>query len=235
MHVTLDHIEDIARNIKTFWFKPDRPVRYTAGQFTAISLPLKRPDERGVRHWFTISSSPTQPMIGITTKFTPDHGSTFKSALQDLKPGDRLVLSDPMGDFVLPQDKTIPLLFVAGGIGITPMHSMIRWLDHTGETRPIQLAYSVRDESELAFRDLFESHPLEFVPIVTEPKPGWSGETGMLSAERILSFEHAQDPRSLIYLAGPEPMVEQFVDELQRLGVPYHRLVTDYFPGYKSI
>jgi ferredoxin-NADP reductase len=234
MHVTLDHIEDIASNIKTFRFRPDQPVRYTAGQFTAISLPLEQPDERGRRHWFTISSAPTEPLIGVTTKFTPAQGSTFKSALQSLKPGDELDLSDPMGDFVLPQDKTAPLLFVAGGIGITPMHSMIKWLNDTGQKRPLHLIYSVRNEAEMVFRELFEKHPMKFTPIVTEPTGSWQGETSPLTPERILD-QAGSEPRTLIYIAGPEPMVETFVAELQRLGVPNHRLVTDYFPGYHTI
>src|SRR5687767_16013481 len=110
MNVTFDHIEDIAANIKTFWFKPERPVRYTAGQFTEIYLPHPNADERGQKHWFTVSSSPTDPMVSITTKFALDRSSTFKQTLRALEPGTKLHLADPMGDFVLPKDKNIPLV-----------------------------------------------------------------------------------------------------------------------------
>lgn len=232
--MTLEYIEDVAKHIKTFWFRPDKPARYVAGQFTQIQLPLAHPDERGVRHWFTLSSSPTEELIGITTKFAAGKGSTFKHALQDFKPGDELDLIEPIGDFVLPKDKTIPLLFVAGGIGVTPMRSMIKWLTDVHEKREIQLLYSVRGHEELAFTDLFKSYDMQFTPIVTEPDDQWAGETGMLSAERIL--KHAgSDPRTLIYVSGPEPMVERFVEDFKSLGVPSHRLVTDYFPGYRGI
>lgn len=231
MRVKLEHIEDVAHTVRTFWFRPDQPVDYTAGQFTQVHLPLLKPDIRGTKHWFTISSSPTEELIGLTTKFTAKEGSEFKKALQALKPGAELALADPMGDFVLPKDPSIPLLFVAGGIGVTPYRSMIKWLHDMGQRRDIHLLYSVRDARELAFSDLFTEYGLRLSPVVTEPHASWDGATGLLSAGQI--FEHiGSDQRTLVYVAGPEPMVETFVKELQQLGVPQHRLVTDYFPGY---
>ena len=154
MQVTFDHAEDIALHIKTFWFKPDKPVRYVAGQFTEIRLPIANPDERGDKHWFTLSSSPTEPLLGITTKFTPKHGSAFKRALAALKPGTHLALAEPMGDFVLPLDTSIPLVFVAAGMGITPVRSMIKWLHDSGQKRSIHLIYKVPTTRELAFSNL---------------------------------------------------------------------------------
>lgn len=234
MDVTLEYVTDEAHRIKTFWFRPERPVRHVAGQFTQLQLPMEQADERGDKHWFTISSSPSEELLGITSKFAPD-GSAFKSVLQNLEPGTRLTLAEPMGDFVLPKDKSIPLLFVAGGIGITPYRSMIKWLADSGERRDVHLVHSVRDVRELAFRKLFESHESKFTPVVTEPSAEWSGETGMLSAERIMRLAGHQGDRTLVYMAGPEPMVEQFADELRRLGLPGHRLVSDYFHGYSAV
>jgi ferredoxin-NADP reductase len=234
MNVVFDHVEDTATNIRTFWFKPDRPVRYTAGQFTEIYLPHPNADERGVRHWFTLSSSPTDPLLSITTKFATDRSSTFKQTLRALEPGTPLHLADPMGDFVLPKDPSIPLLFVAGGIGVTPMHSMIKYLEDTGEHRQITLLYAAMHENELAFTELFEHANITFIPIIKEPQPGWQGETGTLSVERILKAV-GTSPDTLIYLSGPEPMVEAFVDGLKAQGMNKHRLVTDYFPGYTQV
>ena len=69
MQIILDHTEDIAENIKTFWFVPKKPMDYIAGQFIEMTLPHDHPDERGQKHWFTLSSSPTEPLISITNKF----------------------------------------------------------------------------------------------------------------------------------------------------------------------
>src|SRR5690348_14324223 len=143
MNVVFDHSEPTAANIRTFWFKPERPVQYTAGQFTELYLPHDNADNRGQRRWFTVSSSPTDAMLSITTKYAGDQSSTFKKTLFSLKDGTPLKLADPMGDFVLPKDKTIPLVFVAGGIGVTPMHSMIKYLNDTHEKRTIHLIYAV--------------------------------------------------------------------------------------------
>lgn len=234
MEVHLDHIETVAKNIKTFWFKPEKPVRYVAGQFTEFRLPLDKADERGTKHWFTLSSSPTEQLLGITTKFTPEAGSRFKDFLAHLTIGAKLSLSEPMGDFVLPKDKSIPLLFIAAGIGVTPMRSMVKWLADTSEKRDIHLVYAARTSKEFAFTDLFKAYPLKFTPIVTETDKDWHGETGMLTSERIMKFAETQ-AEPLVYISGPEPMVEQFVKELPALGIDKHRLVTDYFPGYENV
>ncbi len=233
MNVTFDHTEPVARNIQTFWFKPERPVRYIAGQFTEIYLPHDDPDDRGIRRWFTLSSSPTDGMVSITTKHASDQSSTFKTDLWRLEPGTLLKLADPMGDFVLPKDKSIPIVFVAGGMGITPMHSMVKWLKDNDERRQIHLLYAVTEEDELAFTGLFRDYPLEFTPIVKNPTGKWNGLTGSLSSGRVL--ELAPDDGNIIYyLSGPEPMVETFYKEMKQKGIPDERLVTDYFPGYQQ-
>src|ERR1700722_16878985 len=146
MQVFFDHSAPEADNIKTFYFRPEKPVHYTAGQFIELTIPHKNPDKRGIKHWFTLSSPPTDELLSITTKFAGDQSSSFKKALFKLKPGTELRMADPMGDFVLPKLIQTPLIFVAGGIGITPFHSMLSWLAATGEVRPIKLLYAVRVE-----------------------------------------------------------------------------------------
>jgi glycine betaine catabolism B len=233
MRVTFDHAQNEAPNIKTFFFRPESPVRYTAGQFIELFLPHDNPDERGIKHWFTLSSSPSQELLSITTKLA-EKSSSFKRTLQALKPGDEVRMVEPMGDFVLPKDVTRPLVFVAGGIGITPMHSMIQWLHDNNEQRDITLIYAASTEDQLVFRDLFSSYKLKFIPILSQPSTDWTGETGKLDAARILRLI-PKTSNSLIYLSGPEPMVETFVDDLEKAGIDKRRLVTDYFPGYVEI
>jgi ferredoxin-NADP reductase len=234
MYASLERVEDIARNIKTFWFKPEVRIEYVAGQFTELFLPHDNPDARGQKHWFTISSSPTDnPLFSITTKFADDRSSTFKQTLHNLKPGVRLQFAEPMGDFVLPKDKRIPLLFVVGNIGITPVHSMLKYLSDTGEERLVKLLYNVPTEADIAFRDLFEHYPtMQFHPILTRPSHTWTGETGRVDISRIV---RAADPHTLIYLSGPEPMVETLNNGLKAAGIPGRRLITDFFHGYRAV
>jgi ferredoxin-NADP reductase len=220
MIVTVDHIEDIASHIKTFWFKPEHPVRYEAGQFIELTIQHDNPDDRGIRRWFTLSSSPTDELLSITTKLA-DKPSSFKQHLFALQPGDSITMSDTMGDFVLPKDKNAPLIFVGGGIGVTPIHSMVKYLSDTNQQRTTHLLYAAHSTEEIAFKDLFDTAVTK-TQYITDKQ---------LSSQDILAvIKEYTNP--IVYLSGPEEMVEVFFAELKEAGVPSSRLVTDYFPGY---
>lgn len=226
MKVILDHTEVVAKNVQTFWFKAEQPVRYIAGQFIEMYLPHDNPDERGQKHWFTLSSSPTEKLIAITTKHATGQVSTFKQALFGMKPGDEATISEPMGDFVLPKDKSIPLVFVAGGIGITPMRSMVKLLMDTNEQRGVHIIYAAKTADELVFRELFETYnaKLDFL---------LSSEGKRLGAELVLELT-GNNPSQLIYVSGPEPMVETLEAGLKGVGIKPEKLVLDFFPNYPA-
>lgn len=234
MKAIFDHTRDEAANIRTFFFKPEKPVHYTAGQYTELTLPHKHPDNRGVRRWFTLSSAPENEFLTITTKHAGEKGSSFKKALWDLRPGTEVHMAEPMGDFVLPKLIQTPLVFVAGGIGLTPFHSMAEWLAATGETRPIKFIYGVRSEDEIIFQDTFQQAGIEPVIVVSDPSPAWGGERGRLTADLILGLEKPSDD-TLLYISGPEPMVEALEKDLRKAGVRKDRLVGDFFPNYTGI
>ncbi len=221
-----------AENIRTFRFKPEHPVDYIAGQYTELFLPHENADDRGIKRWFTISSAPFDEYLTITTKFS-DPSSTFKQQLLKLKPGDEVNLAEPMGDFVLPKDNAIPLIFVAGGIGITPYHSMLSWLAQNSEHRTIRLLYAVNNEDEIIFQDTFNKAAAHTTLVVNHPSDEWGGERGLITADHILKLTEP-DKDTLIYISGPEPMVETLEKDLTKLGIPKTRLVTDFFPNYTS-
>lgn len=235
MQVTFVRSESEAANIRTLYFKPDKPVHYTAGQYTELHVPHKDTDERGDKRWFTLSSSPEDEFLSITTKYAGDgKSSSFKKALFKLKPGTVLEAAEPMGDFVLPKLIQTPLIFVAGGIGITPFHSMLKWLSDTVEERPIKLLYGVRSEDEIIFQDTFRSASVEPVIVVGEPSDAWGGERGRLSAESVLGLEKPSED-TLVYISGPEPMVQALAKDLHKAGLARSQIVTDEFPNYDAI
>lgn len=233
MNVIFREAKDEAENIKTFYFEPPKPVDYTAGQFIEMYLPHKNADERGEKHWFTLSSSPTDKLLSITTKFAGDKTSTFKKKLFSLEPGAEVSLSDPMGDFVLPKLMQTPMVWVAGGIGITPFHSMMQWIASTGEKRDIQFLYGVNNEDEIVFQDTMRAAHVEPTIVVGNPSPEWGGQTGRISAELILGLTKPTED-TLIYVSGPEPMVEALEKSLKKAGIHKNQLVLDFFPNYEN-
>jgi ferredoxin-NADP reductase len=234
MKAVFDHSQDEAANIRTFYFKPERPLRYTAGQYAQLTLPYVHPDDRGQKRWFTLSSSPTEELVSVTTKFAEKKSSSFKKHLFKLEPGAELAISDPMGDFVLPKLIQTPLVFVAGGIGITPFRSILGWLAATGGQRPIKLLYGVHNEDEIIAQDVFDRAKQHATIVVSDPTAAWGGERGQLTAELILGLEKPSEG-TLVYVSGPEPMVEALEKDLRQAGLPKHQLVLDFFPNYTII
>lgn len=233
MKAALHHIHDEADNIRTFYFKPEKPVHYTAGQFAEWRLEHANPDKRGAKRWFTISSSPADEYVTITTKHASKKGSSFKKALFGMQPGEEINMSDPMGDFVLPKLIQTPLVFVAAGIGITPIHSILSWLASTKEERDIKLLYGVSNEDEIIFQETFDKAGVKPTIVVSDPTPAWGGERGRLAAELILGLEKPSED-TLIYVSGPEPMVEVLEKDLKKVGIKKSQLVLDFFPNYDS-
>ncbi|MDL2342030.1 MAG: FAD-dependent oxidoreductase [Patescibacteria group bacterium] len=233
MQITFNHFEDNTPSCRTFYFTPEQPFAYTAGQFIELTLPHDNPDKRGIKRWFTLSSSPPQARLSITTKFAANGGSSFKAALQELKPGTQLTMSSPMGDFVLPKMIQTPLVFVAGGIGITPFLSMFKWLKDTGEQRPIRFLQAVSNEDEIGFQDVLDGARQHATIVVSQPSAAWGGERGHLSADLILGLEPPTKD-SLFYISGPETLVETLATDLAAAGLDKHQIVGDYFPNYPA-
>jgi ferredoxin-NADP reductase len=227
MKARLERIDPVTDSTRTFWFAPERRYRYIAGQYAELVLPHEHMDARGNRRWFTLSSSPSEPLLGMTVKFHPK-GSSFKQTLSALQPGDEVLLTDPLGDFVLPRDASIPLVFVAAGIGITPFRSMVQYLTDRNELRQIQLVYITRNPAGMAFLPLLTSYPgLQILPIHTQQNEAQYRPT----AEDI--FKKIGDTAGKrIYLSGPQLLIETLWADMQNRGIHRDQLLLDYFPGY---
>lgn len=219
--VTLSRQEQLTDDIFSFWFAADIKPRYTAGQFTEIYLPHDNPDSRGQKRWFTLSSSPGEELLAITTRINKTTGSRFKQKLSSLKPGDKFLIAEPMGDFVLPITTDTPITFITAGIGITPVRSMIKSLIETGQTRDINLLHIISKPEDAVFSDIFNSYKMKYQKI----------SRAELDLEQIIKDSN-QDRGGLIYLSGPEQMVEDLNKDLIQKGVSPNRLVNDYFHGY---
>ncbi len=227
----------IASGTCDFIFQPDRKLNFRPGQYLEWTLAHGRPDARGNRRYFTIASSPTEDEIRMGVKFYPEP-SSYKKCLQDMEPGAAIVASQLAGDFVMPNDKDRKLVFIAGGIGITPFRSMIKYLLDRGEKRPIILLYSNKHEDDIAYKDLLDEAErrlgIRTAHALTETDripAGWRGHRGMIDADMIMN-EVPDFKERLFYLSGPHAMVTAFEETLKRLGARREQIKTDFFPGF---
>lgn len=227
----------VAANTEMFVFESEKQLIFKAGQFLEWTLAHPHPDSRGIRRYFTIASSPTEPEIILVTKFAPQ-SSSFKKALQVFKPGDEVVVSNREGEFTMPSKTGQSLVFIAGGIGITPFRSMIKYLLDTNlKDFKISLLYSNKTEQDIAFRDLFDEARrrlgIKIVYTLTEnTSDQWPGRKGFI--DEVMIKEEITDWRSAIfYVSGPEPMVKTFEKMLAGMGVRRRYIKRDYFPGYE--
>ena len=217
----------VTPDVYDFVFIPDRQLKFKAGQYLEWTISAVRADSRGNRRYFTIASSPTESKIHMGVKFYPEP-STFKRSLDSMNVGDMIVASQLAGDFVLPNDAKQKLVFIAGGIGITPFRSMIKYLLDTGQPRDVVLLYSGKTQADHAYRDIFdaarEQLGINTIYVATDT-------SGFITAEMIRKEIPDFNERTF-YISGPRSMVVAFEDALKNLGVSRNHIKTDFFPGF---
>lgn len=229
--------EKITPNTIDFIFKAGRHVSFKPGQYMEWTLPHKNPDLRGNRRYFTLASSPTEDSIRLGIKFY-SKGSSFKKAMLSLDEHTSLAAGQLGGDFTMPKDQSKKLVFIAGGIGITPFRSMAKYMLDTNQKRKITLIYSVTNVDDFAYMDIFskaeEQKILKLVRTITGAKvapSNWHGQTGAVNARMITN--QVPDYRDrLFYISGSHSFVSSVQDTLSNIGVPRHQIKTDFFPGY---
>jgi len=223
-------IEVIQRtpDVKSVRFEKPRGFSYLAGQYVVLTLgdssdPMKKP--------FTLSSSPTEGFLEITKKLT---GHPFSNALADLKPGDQVSINGPFGEFTF-REEYMNIGMLSGGIGITPLRSMIKYLVDKKLNASIILLYSNSSENDIAFREELEDaqrkNPnIKIIDTITRPGPDWQGVTGRINAEMVKKFIPDYRERTF-FTCGPVKMVDSMVSLLKELEIPEKQIKREIFPG----
>ncbi len=142
----------IAKDTYEFVFKKPAGFSFQAGQYLEWMLPHSKPDNRGVRRYFTIASAPEDSRVRVAMK-VGEQRSSFKDALMKLDSGSFVIASQLGGDFVLPRDVATKVGFIAGGIGITPFRSQIQSMVETGRYHDTALYYCVQTKDEIAYQE----------------------------------------------------------------------------------
>lgn len=220
-------------NIKSFRFPiRTKGVRYRPGQFFFITIKVK--GEEAIHH-FSFSSSPTETgYIEFTKRITP---SDFSQELNVMTPGAWANLRGPEGTFTLPR-KQRRLAFLSGGIGITPLRSMLRYVADKDLDYDVVLLYGNNTFEDIAFREELnqivasrKGVRVEYILSGPEFPSGWKGKTGFINKDLVGELVPDYMER-LFYISGPPRMVIALEEQLTGLNIPQKQLKRDSFTGY---
>lgn len=235
--ISLLNKESVAEGTMAFWLDTKGTgFTFHAGQNADFYIPQLKSDQVGAdMHTFSIASSPHhKDAIMIATRM---RDSLFKKTLGELAEGSEIHVSEAMGNMTLHDDANIPAVFLAGGIGITPFHSMIEWATHENLAHNITLFYSNRTLGSAAFhKDLeqwaAQNPSFRYVPTISDAADsGWKGEVGRINAEMLKKYcEDIQAP--VYYIAGPPGMVTALTDMLHAAGIADDHIKIESFSGY---
>ncbi len=214
----------LAPDIYEFVFKSNRKINHIPGQYIEWTIPHKKADSRGKRRFFTIASSPTEDEIKLGVRVNKE-SSSFKNALLQMQSGSNTFAAHVAGDFIL--DESSPSVFIAGGIGVTPFRSIIKYLSDTNKQQKVDLFYFVRKPEDFVYKDIFD---------LASQKIGihvhYIVSDSNTNIEKLIK-DHVKDySRAKYYISGPSAMVDSYKKILKLMKIDRNKIVTDYFPGY---
>jgi len=219
--------------VKSFRVRAPAEAIYLAGQFMLVTI---KANEVPVSRYLTISSSPTQKgVIEFTKKIT---GSDFSRTLDQMKPGDRVTIDMPKGAFTLDKADS-KIAFLSGGIGITPIYSICRYVTDERLDKDMVLLYGNRTELDIVFKEelgqMSRANPrFRLVHTLEAPqdRSAWQGRTGFIS-EQMIREEIPDYLERTFFVCGPPGMVKTLSELLvNQLHLPPEQLVKENFAGY---
>lgn len=226
--------QEIALGTLEVTFQVSESISFKPGQYCFFSLPnLLYPDDRGGKRHFSIVNSPNEK--GIVTIATRLRDSGFKKTLNELPLGNNINLGPISGAFTLPDDIKKPLVFIAGGIGITPYISMLRFIKEERLSHKITLIYSNRDSSSAAYLDELETFTralpnFKLILTMTDDS-NWPQEKRRIDTQFIKDYtKDLQNP--LYFVVGPPAMVDTVQKALLETGVAPENIKIENFTGY---
>jgi ferredoxin-NADP reductase len=235
--VKLKSRQEIASGTMAFQFEKPEGFAFKAGQFGDFTLANPpETDAEGNTRGFSLASAPYEGNLMVATRM---RDTAFKRVLKTMDLGTELSLDAPYGSFTLHDDARIPAVFLSGGIGVTPVRSIVLQATHDKLPHKIVLFDSNRRPEDSAFLDELteaqkENPNFTLVGTMTEmgkSSKAWSGETGFITDAMLMkSIGDLNLP--IYYLSGPRAMVAAMRKILNDSGVKDDKIRTEEFTGY---
>jgi ferredoxin-NADP reductase len=235
--VKLKRRQEIASGTMAFHFEKPEGFSYTAGQFGDVTLANPpETDAEGNTRTFTLASAPYEGDLMVATRM---RDSAFKRVLKSMALGTEVSLNAPDGSLTLHSDARIPAVFLSGGIGVTPVRSIVLQATHDKLPHKIVLFDSNRRPEDSAFLDELadaqKRNPnFTLIGTMTEMEKSsktWSGETGYVTQAMLLKSVHDLS-LPIFYISGPPAMVAAMRKILDDSGVKDDKIRTEEFAGY---
>lgn len=235
--VKLKDRRQVAERTMAFQFEKPEDFTFKAGQ--SINMTLVDPsetDREGKTRTFSLASAPNAGMLLIATQM---RDTAFKRVLGTLQTGSQVKIEGPFGNLVLHDDPAKAMVFLAGGIGITPFRSILLRAARKQLPHRLFLFYANRRPEDAMFLHELEAlqlqHPAcKFVYTITDRSgshPSWKGETGIINQE-MLAKHRINEAAAIYYVAGPPRMVKAMRTLLNNMGVNGGDIRTEEFVGY---
>ena len=219
MDATFSHKVQLLSDTWEFFIHTKHPIVYQPGQYLDVTIPDVQ-DQRGAMRTFSLTSLPSDLFLSFVTRVI-DGGSAYKQHLFTLQSGDKLHVSQAMGDLVLPRDVSRPIVFIAGGLGVASFVGMARHTLTESANRLIRLYYALHRPADELFAPLFDTCPSVTKHLYTSPQ--------RLSGAAVLE---THTPATMYFISGSEPFTMHFRDELMAHGVTPGAIAYDFFDGY---
>ena len=235
--VKLESKQEIAAGTMAFYFEKPKGFAFKAGQYGDFTLidPAETDAEGNIRG-FSLANAPYEDFLMFATRM---RDTAFKRVLRTMEPGTELTLDAPGGSFTLHNNASIPAVFLTGGIGITPVRSIILQAAHDKLPHKIFLFYSNNRPEDAAFLDELveaqkENPNYTFIGTMSQMEKSsraWDGETGFIT-QAMLQKSIGDLTLPIYYVAGPQAMVQAMREILNKAGVDDDNIRTEEFSGY---
>lgn len=218
-------------------FEKPQGFSFQAGQYSALTVPqLEFQDKKGSTRVMSIASAPSDSDLLFAMRVTD---TAFKQTLSHMPVGGEITIRDAVGHFVLPEDETCTIVFLVGGIGITPARSILREANRTGRKNPFWLFYSNREAKDVAFAAELEEQMFPHLPAyhcintLTDEKGVcvWQDESGFICSQMLR--KHLPDVGTALYYVVGTPGFAQAMERMltEELGISKESIRQDPFTG----